>query len=264
VTLLYLPDRGTGSPVAACRRRIELRIAAMRDPVAHARIAAEELGWVAPEIAVAVLHSFHIDQSGPDARLAYLGIARLLLGADELDYDAVQQIYRLARERELVSVRFSLLPLPPHKLAVLSKDRVEYAEGRLTLGERKSLARRPDRNLLCRMVADTEPDVVAILLDNPRMTEREAVTIAARRPTTIGALTHVAQHPRWMAMPEVQLALCSNPYAPAHFAALLGPMLRTALLRGLSTDPRLHPVAREACTYLAHIREARLAKEDTP
>ena len=59
----------------------------------------------------------------------------------------------------------------------------DYGRGRpLTLGERKSLARRPDRAMLDRLLHDPHPDVIRRLLRNPRLTEDDVVRLAARRP----------------------------------------------------------------------------------
>ena len=59
----------------------------------------------------------------------------------------------------------------------------DFGVGRpLTLGERKSLARRPDRDLIARVMRDPNPDVIRILLNNPGLTESDVVRVCARRP----------------------------------------------------------------------------------
>ena len=53
----------------------------------------------------------------------------------------------------------------------------------LTLGERKSLAKKPDRDLLERLLADPHPDFIRGVLRNPRLTEDDVVRFVARVPS---------------------------------------------------------------------------------
>jgi hypothetical protein len=54
----------------------------------------------------------------------------------------------------------------------------------LTLGERKSLARAPNKKrLLDKLLHDQDPTVIANLINNPRLTERDILKIASKRPT---------------------------------------------------------------------------------
>src|SRR3954470_18683334 len=65
------------------------------------------------------------------------------------------------------------------------RDREEWIDGEMrarTLGERRSLARTRDRDLLARLASDQDPTVVRHVLQNPLCTEREALVAASRRP----------------------------------------------------------------------------------
>lgn len=88
----------------------------------------------------------------------------------------------------------------------------------LSLGERKSLARRPTRAQIARLLRDPNPAVTRILLQNPMVTEDDVLRIAAMRPGSAEVLREVAQHRRWMSQARILRALVLNPATPAEIA----------------------------------------------
>lgn len=125
-------------------------------------------------------------------------------------------------------------PLLPMFVAEGSTDRSEGGPVRppqspngraLTLGERKALARRVDRRRLERALRDPSPDVVAIALGNPALTESDVVRLAARRPTTPETQRLIFSHTRWVVRPTIQTALVMNPHTPQDVALHLLPQL---------------------------------------
>jgi hypothetical protein len=113
---------------------------------------------------------------------------------------------------------------------------VDAGQGRaLTLGERKSLARRPDRQTMERLMADPHPDVIRRLLHNSRITEDDVVRLAAKRPGRGDVLAEIARCTKWAHHPRVRMAVVMNPATPPEIAA------RTA---GLLLRPELHFVVR--------------------
>ncbi len=124
----------------------------------------------------------------------------------------------------------------------------DYGFGRpLTLGERKSLARKHDRGLLARLLADPHPDVIRGLLANPRLTEDDLVALVARRPARPEILAEVARAPRWAHRPRVRLALVLNPATPFELAVLLASLLMRQDLRLVTESTQLSPALRAAC-----------------
>jgi hypothetical protein len=103
----------------------------------------------------------------------------------------------------------------------------------LTLGERRALARKPSRAMLAKLLADPHPMVVRIVLANPRLTEDDVVSMAARRPAVPEVLVEVAK--TWSRRARVRMALVLNPGAPP---AVSVPVL------GLLSRPELAEVAR--------------------
>ncbi len=129
------------------------------------------------------------------------------------------------------------------------RDVPDYGKGRpLTLGERKSLARRPPPELLPRVLADPHPDVIRMLLATPRLTEDDVVSLCVRRPGRAEVLHEVARHPRWCHRPRVRGALVQNPATPPEVAIALVSLLRSPELRLVVETHALHPAVRAAAT----------------
>lgn len=107
----------------------------------------------------------------------------------------------------------------------------DYGYGRpLTLGERKSLARRPDRNVLEKLLLDPHPDVIRGVLRNPRLTEDDLMRVAARRPGRPEVLREIARAEAWAHRPRIRLSILLNPYAPIDVTVpLAGLLLRHEL-----------------------------------
>jgi hypothetical protein len=164
---------------------------------------------------------------------------------EELRSEAASVPY-LALER-LVRLRESNLPRrsqPPTE----EEPVPDYGRGRpLTLGERKSLARKPDRMMTERLLRDPHPDVIRQLLTNPKLVEDDVLSLASRRPCRPDVLTEIARVPRWSHRPRVRLALVLNPDTPHDVVApLLGLLLRHEL-RLVITSPTVAASLRALC-----------------
>ena len=126
----------------------------------------------------------------------------------------------------------------------------------LTLGERKSLARRLDRGVLARVLQDPHPDVIRILLDNPALREADVVRLCARRPGQPAVLGEIFRHPRWVSRYHVQLSLVLNPHTPEEIALQLLPHLtpndRREVLRSLQLPATVRDACREPGEDTAH------------
>lgn len=127
----------------------------------------------------------------------------------------------------------------------------DFGVGRpLTLGERKSLARRRDRNVLARVLRDPSPDVVRILLENPALTEADVVRLAARRPIDPRVLLALVVDLRWVVRPAVRKSLVQNPWTPLDVALRLLPHLTRAELTELERAADLREPLRELARVL--------------
>jgi hypothetical protein len=111
-------------------------------------------------------------------------------------------------------------PPPSTRAPAVAEERVpDYGAGReLTLGERKSLARRPDRRAFDKLLADPHPLVIRQLLENPKMVEADAIRLAAMRPARVETIRELVRARRWIGRPRVRLAIVQNPGSPSEIA----------------------------------------------
>jgi hypothetical protein len=124
----------------------------------------------------------------------------------------------------------------------------DFGMGRpVSLGERKSLARRHDRELIARVIRDPHPDVMRILLGNPRLTETDVLRLCARRPVATEVLREVFRCARWIVCYPIKVALVMNPYAPLDVSLQLLPLLHEQDLKRVLEAADLPPELHAAC-----------------
>ena len=241
------------------------RLRAIREPLTRRLALAGMLGqgdaatWV-EVLADLLRRAGRTDDADAQATVECLTHA---VASDALPYAARTALYGAARTAGHGAVaRLFLDASPP----TVSEDELEKAleperplrpRGRpLTLGERKALARSARRDYLVPLLRDPHPDVVAILLDNPHLTEPDVVTVAALRPAVPASLERVAAHPRWSVRYAVKRAVVLNPYAPVHVAVRLATTLRESDLVEIARDVHLPPVLRaHAAELLSSVRK---------
>lgn len=221
---------------------IELRVAYLRSVLASSDVAAlareldllcaraEQAEPAAREVLVALVDALQ------DPSLATV-VQRLREEASGVPHLALERLVR-----HPVSTPARALPDP-------DEDRVpDYGRGRpLTLGERKSLARRPDRVMTERLLRDPHPDVIRQLLANPRITEDDVLSLAARRPCRPDVLLAIVRAPRWAHRPRVRVALVLNPDTPTEVAAPLVGLLVRQELRLVASSTTVAPAVRALC-----------------
>jgi uncharacterized protein (UPF0147 family) len=218
--------------------------------------------WV--QVLATIMTRAHLN-SDPDAAEALEAVTHA--AADPaMPYDTRQQLYEAAaRQQQPAIARLFLVASPPAvgsaQLArSLAPERPLRPTGRpLTLGERKSLARTHDRELIRLMLRDPHPAVVAILLDNPHMTEADVARIASARPAAPATLAALAAHPRWSVRHLVKRALVLNPSTPLADAIRIATTLQSLELRELAADHSLPQLLRThaAEVYAGSLRRPR-------
>jgi len=198
--------------------------------------------WVAA-LATIVARAHRNDD--PDALEALEALTRAA-AEPGLSYETRQQLYEAAIEQQEASIARLFFVASPttigayQRAKLLAPERPLKPTGRpLTLGERKSLARTHDREQLVLLLRDPHPAVVAILLDNPHVTEADIVRLASARPAVPDSLALVAGHARWAVLHPVKRALVLNPSTPLADAIRIATTLRSQELRQLAADPSL-------------------------
>lgn len=230
------------------------QLKAIRDPrmrrtaLVTALHGGEAMAWV--DAFAAVIERSHA-RDDADAVEALECITHAV-GDAGIAYETRQALYGAARERGYAAIARLFLTaspatIPPELLEkALAPERPLVPRGRpLTLGERKALARTHDREQILLLVRDPHPAVVAILLDNPHVTEADIVRVAALRPAIPEALGQVAKHARWSVRHQVKRSLVFNPATPLADAIRIATTLRPAELAELAVDPALPQALRE-------------------
>lgn len=139
----------------------------------------------------------------------------------DLPYDRLADLYLAARATGLDRVVLRLHGDRPG----IGTPSTENPHLDASAGVRTARARSRDRHVLDRIAHDRDPRVIAALLDNPLVTERDVIRVAALRPTNPEVLRVVAAHARWRGRYRVRKALAFNPATPTSLARQLLPTL---------------------------------------
>jgi hypothetical protein len=143
----------------------------------------------------------------------------------------------------------------PSSLGNVEADDHNRALGRdLTVGERRSLARKPHRAKFDRLLMDPHPLVLRQLLGNPKLTENDVVTLAAQRPARASTLKTLAEFPDWIVRTRVRMTMIFNPLTPSSIAVPLTALATRPELIEVSDSPPLHVVLRAVAQELLERR----------
>ena len=115
----------------------------------------------------------------------------------------------------------------------------------LTLGERRALARRPDRRQVEAHLYDPDRKVIEHLLQNAKITEVDVIRIAVRRPTTGEALLSVFESRRFGLSKQIMMALLQNPFLPYQAGVGLSFLLSKSELNQLRQVHSLSPIMKQ-------------------
>jgi hypothetical protein len=222
------------------------RLRALPEPVMREVVLVEELVRAAPLEGVQILGELlAAARSGraPDDLVAATAMAGAL---GRLPYGTSAALYEAAKMNARGDVARLFFASASESEPPPEPERYVPGTGRaLTLGERKALARGGRRELLVALLADPDSQVIRALLENPRLTEKDVVTVAARRPVRADVLRTIF-HSRWLRRYHVKRALVMNPWLPVELAVRLLPSLVEADRRLVADDANLAPAVRQA------------------
>jgi hypothetical protein len=223
------------------------RLAALPEPAMREHVLLEYLRGTAHDQAAPVLHEIYLfgREGGPPFNIALLCIASTL-SKEILGYAATTGLYEAAKAQRLEALTELFLSNQPGPMPFARRE--EQLE--LTLGHRKWMARTTDRDVLQRLLANPEPEVVHNLLFNPRITEQDVVLLAARRPAYGEVQFEIFGSHRWIRRYNVKRALVLNPYTPSDIALRLVSFLNRSDLRLVVSSPTLGAALRQAAGRL--------------
>jgi hypothetical protein len=142
-----------------------------------------------------------------------------------------------------------------------------YSERELTLGERRSMARRPTRLQIEKLLVDPDALVLEQLLQCPGLTETDVLSVATNRSRRGAAFDILVASARWIARPRIRHAIVQNPRAPHSLALpLVSTLLREDMIvveRTTTVNPVLRMVAQELLERLPPLGEGPGDDSDT-
>lgn len=218
----------------------------------RAAVIVEQLGVLAPGDAVAALEDIvegalrkHADAARAYDALVDVRWAAAALGR-ELLATLAQAAHHLEAPFAALWLQAALDETPTFGAADLVHDDLRH----VTLGERRSWARRATGELLRKLLGDPDPTVIRNVLANPRTTEAAVLAICARRPTVSAALEAVLGSPRWGTRYRVRCALARNPHLRETTAQVLLVCLQRHDLVEIRDDGTLPNARRETASIL--------------
>ena len=245
-TLRRLLQEQEDGKAAERTRTLLMLMEAVRERSVRPRMLRDALGQMDNPLLLAVLDRIvdAAEQGNPPARSMMTELALSPSVLDELTHIQLSELQGLASEAQLESVsRLLLLPRINKSKLETAYDDNEHLP--LPLGVRRQAARGRNRDKIDRLLHDRDHRVIQLLLDNPLLTERDVIAIAARRPTRAEVLKTVASHKKWSSRYRIRKAIACNPHTPESIAIRLLPTLLIQDLRFLASSGALLPELRE-------------------
>jgi len=223
------------------------RVSAVTDPELRVAYVRHELGLMTPEEVadLVLLAAGRVATREPPHPELMLSISLAL--ADPASEATRRAAVRAAAERGLMEVVLLLGRVEAEDEGGAMRV-PDFGLGRpLTLGERKSIARRNDRNLILRVLRDPHPDVIHIVLGNPALTEDDVVRLCAHRPIAGDVLRVVFRSTRWIVRYRIRRTIVLNPFTPRDVALQLATHLTAQDARLVRESKDLPEELRRAC-----------------
>ena len=213
----------------------------------------ERFQAVKAETVVEILQEFCIKASEKKPRYAEIIDSCLDIDKmkDMLGLEKMSDIYLNAKKMGYNSV-VRLLMNPPPKGKKFSE--YDFVEGQdvhdITLGEKRSLAKGLDKDLLDRIIYDEDPIVIENILSNPRIIERDVLKIVSKRPIRPAILKVISESTKWSSRYVVKRALVLNPFTPTGIALGLVNVMQYKDLKLIASSGSLHDEIRNSAKDL--------------
>ena len=150
---------------------------------------------------------------------------------------------RMVRELYLMDlVQLTLMPAVATELKMLAEDQLLARLPQLPLGQKITLARRGPARLAGALVAEGHTQLLAVALDNSRLTEAQILKALAQEKSPAAVPYAIAHHRKWSELYNVRLALVRHPLAPLASVLAYLPELTVSDLRELAS-PGILPEA---------------------
>ncbi len=142
---------------------------------------------------------------------------------------------RLIRELYLMDlVQLTLFPGTPGEIKRHAEDQLVARLPQLPLGQKITLARRGPARVAGALLAEGHPQIRAVVLDNPYLTEAQILKVLSREKLSPDVVREIAQHRKWSMIYTVRLALVRHPGSTLASVLAVLPELTVSDLRELA------------------------------
>lgn len=213
----------------------------------------ERFKTVKPETIAAILQEFCNKASKKRRRYAEIIDSCLDISKmkETLGLEKMSDIYMNAKKMGYDSVVRLLMNPPPKGKKFSEYDFVEgQAVHDITLGQKRSLAKGLDKDLLDRIIYDEDPIVIKNILSNPRIIERDVLKIASKRPVKPAILKVISESTKWSSRYVVKRSLVLNPFTPTGIALGLMNTMQYKDLKLIASTGSLHDEIRSSAKDL--------------
>lgn len=175
-----------------------------------------------------------------------------------LGVDACRHIYLASLKFGYTRISRLFTDLPPYRKGLAGYDKEEEVKmEHISLGQRRAMSKRNIKDTIDRLLSDPDPVVIGNILNNPRVTEREVLKIASKRPNSPGILKLLSSHRVWSKRYAVIKAIAQNPYTPPRISVALLELMMSQDLRRLADDATVHPQVSLSAKDLLNERDKR-------
>lgn len=122
-----------------------------------------------------------------------------------------------------------------HKVETIIIERIAT----MPLGNKKTLAKKAAGNVLLKLLQDSDPDVVQLCLNNPRLVEGLLYKVISRTDTVAETIRLIAEHPNWSSRSLIRFSLARNAHTPLSLSVRFLQGMKIMDLRELYADPSL-------------------------
>jgi hypothetical protein len=142
---------------------------------------------------------------------------------------------RLLRELHLMDVmKLSQAATAAPELQRSAEENLIARLPHVTLGQKIALARQASARILAALIVEGNAQVVEPAVENPRLTEAQALKLLARDKLPLAVVPALCRSQRWTSVPNVALALLRYPHTPPEAAVKILPHVSSADLRALA------------------------------
>ena len=106
----------------------------------------------------------------------------------------------------------------------------------MPLGNKKTLAKKSAGNVLLKLLQDSDPEVIQLCLNNPRLVEAHLFKVISRTDATAATIRMIAEHPNWSNRSLIRFSLVRNPLTPLTLSVRFLQGMKSTDLRELYAD----------------------------